>query len=259
MPVEEKNSIGAWVDGDEQAGDEILVPRRHAGAAFAAAALHAIFGQRRALDIAGMGDGDGHILALDQRFVFDFDFGVDQFGLARRGELVADRVEFVRDDLQARGARDAGCRDNPGSPRPAWWLRRRFRRGPARSGAAGADPGSPWPAPRSGGWCRLPPSRWRGSAISATSGPTSLAGQARAINCSRAVAASAAARISCDHFVDIGDGDGQADQDMAAVARLGEFELGAPGDDFLAEGDEGADQLLQIHLHADGPRSAPAC
>ena len=31
--------------GDEQAGDEILVPRRHAGAAFAAAALDAIFGQ----------------------------------------------------------------------------------------------------------------------------------------------------------------------------------------------------------------------
>ena len=52
-----------------------------------------------------------------------------------------------------------------------------------------------------------------------------------------------------DHFVDIGDGHGQADQDMAAVARLGEFELGAAGDDFLAEADEGGQQLLQVHLH----------
>ena len=73
--------------GDEDDGDEILLARRHAGAALAAAALHAIFGERRALDVAGMGDGDGDILALDQRLVFDLDFGVDQFGLARRGEF----------------------------------------------------------------------------------------------------------------------------------------------------------------------------
>ena len=50
-----------------------------------------------------------------------------------------------------------------------------------------------------------------------------------------------------DHFVDIGHGDGQTDQDMGAVARLGEFEARAPGDDFLAEQDEGGDQLLQVH------------
>ena len=47
----------------EQAGDEILVPRRHAGRP-AAASLPPIFGDRSALDIAGMGDGDGDILAL---------------------------------------------------------------------------------------------------------------------------------------------------------------------------------------------------
>ena len=95
MPVEEKNSSRRMGGGDEQAGDEILVPRRHAGAALAAAALHPVFGQRRALDIAGMGDGDGDILALDQRFVFDLDLGVDQLGLARRGEFVADCLQLV--------------------------------------------------------------------------------------------------------------------------------------------------------------------
>ena len=34
-----------------------------------------------------MGDGDGDILALDQRFVLDFDVRVDQFGPARHWEL----------------------------------------------------------------------------------------------------------------------------------------------------------------------------
>ena len=75
--------------GDEDVGDEILFVRRHAGAALAAAALHAVFGERRALDVAAMRDGDGHVLALDQVFVFDLDLGIDDLGLARRGEFVA--------------------------------------------------------------------------------------------------------------------------------------------------------------------------
>ena len=41
-----------------------------------------------------------------------------------------------------------------------------------------------------------------------------------------------------DHLVDIGDRDGEPDQDMGAVARLAEQVLGAPGDHLLAEGDE---------------------
>ena len=42
-----------------------------------------------------------------------------------------------------------------------------------------------------------------------------------------------------DDLVDVGDGDGEADQDVRAVARLAEQELGAPADHLLAEGDEG--------------------
>ena len=38
-----------------------------------------------------------------------------------------------------------------------------------------------------------------------------------------------------DDLVDIGDGDGQTDQDMGAVARLAQQELGAPPDHLLAE------------------------
>ena len=86
--------------GDEDMRDEILFVRRHAGAAFAAAALHAVLGERRALDVAAMRDGDGHVLALDQVFVFDFDVGVDDLGPARRGEFVPDRRQLVLDDRE---------------------------------------------------------------------------------------------------------------------------------------------------------------
>ena len=52
-----------------------------------------------------------------------------------------------------------------------------------------------------------------------------------------------------DHLVDVGDGDGEADQHMGAVARLAEQELRAPRDDFLAEVDEGDEEVLQVqHL-----------
>ena len=79
-------------------GDEIFLVRRHAGAALAAAALHAILGERRALDVAAMRHGNGDVLALDQVFVFDLDFGIDDFGPARRGEFVAHRRELVLHD-----------------------------------------------------------------------------------------------------------------------------------------------------------------
>ena len=52
-----------------------------------------------------------------------------------------------------------------------------------------------------------------------------------------------------DHLVDIGDRDGEAAQDVGALARLVEQELGAPADDLLAELDKGADQVLEVeHL-----------
>ncbi len=48
-----------------------------------------------------------------------------------------------------------------------------------------------------------------------------------------------------DHFVDIGDRDGEADLDMRAVARLGEQMLGAPRHHFLAELEEGDEHVLE--------------
>ena len=49
-----------------------------------------------------------------------------------------------------------------------------------------------------------------------------------------------------DHLVDVGDGDGEADQHVRPVARLVEQELGAAGDHLLAEVGERLDHVLEI-------------
>ena len=69
--------------GDEQPGDEILLAGLHAGAALAAAALRPIGRERHALDVAGVGDGDDHVLALDQVLVLHLAFLVEDDGAAR--------------------------------------------------------------------------------------------------------------------------------------------------------------------------------
>ena len=65
--------------------DEILLARAHAGASGAAAALLAVGGDRRALQVAGMGDGDRHLLVGDQVFELDLlGFVLDDWCGARR-------------------------------------------------------------------------------------------------------------------------------------------------------------------------------
>ena len=107
--------------------------------------------------------------------------------------------------------------------------------------------------------CRPRASAWRGSAISAISGAMSRAGQARAIRASRAARRVGRGADEADHLVDIGDRDGEADLDMGGVARLVEQELGAPGDDLLAEVDEGDQDVLAGSASPAGRRSARSC
>ena len=95
-----------WVLATNSAGDEILFLGRHAGAALAAAALRPVGVERHALDVAGMGDGHHHVLALDQVLVLEVGAALDDLGLARRRELVADRRQLVLDDRRARAARE---------------------------------------------------------------------------------------------------------------------------------------------------------
>ena len=51
---------------DEEVADEVLFARAHADAALAAAALRAVGGDRRPLDVAGVGDRDRHVFVGDQ-------------------------------------------------------------------------------------------------------------------------------------------------------------------------------------------------
>ena len=89
--------------GDEEAGDEILLARLHAGAAFATAPLRAVGRERHALDVTGVRDGHDHVLALDQVLVFHLAFLIEDHGAARRGEVALDGGELVLDDrLDAR-------------------------------------------------------------------------------------------------------------------------------------------------------------
>ena len=92
--------------GDEKLGDEVLVARRHAGAALAATALRPVHGQRHALDIAATADRNDHILALDQVLVLELALDIDDLGPARHGILVFDLGQLLLhdlDDAQARG------------------------------------------------------------------------------------------------------------------------------------------------------------
>ena len=59
--VGEDQNVGVG-GGDEEVFDEIFFAGLHAGASAAAAALHAVGGDRRALHVAGVAEGDGDLL-----------------------------------------------------------------------------------------------------------------------------------------------------------------------------------------------------
>jgi hypothetical protein len=83
---------------DEEAGDEILVPRLHAGPALAAPPLRPVGRKRDALDVAGMGHGHDHVLALDQVLVLDIRVPVENPGLPGVANGIARGAELVLDD-----------------------------------------------------------------------------------------------------------------------------------------------------------------
>ena len=62
---EEHELVGG---GEEEVLDLVFVLHAHAGHAHAAALLLAVGGHRQTLDVAGLGDGDGHLLVGDEVF-----------------------------------------------------------------------------------------------------------------------------------------------------------------------------------------------
>ncbi len=81
--------------------DEILVASLHTGAAAATAALHAVSGDRRALHVAGVTEGNGDLLVGDQIFEDDFRGFVFDAGAALVSVEFFDFFEFF-DDYSAK-------------------------------------------------------------------------------------------------------------------------------------------------------------
>ena len=97
--------------GDEEALHEVLVPGAGARLALAAAPLRAVEGDRVALHVAGVGDGDDHLLLRDQ--VLDRrarSASPCDLGAALVGELLLHLAQLVDDHVQQHLLR------RPGSP-----------------------------------------------------------------------------------------------------------------------------------------------
>ncbi len=84
---------------DDELRDEVFFARLHADAARAAAALLAIDGDGRALEVALVGDGDGDLLVGDEVFELKLGGLVDDLGAALVAVLVANLFEFLDDDV----------------------------------------------------------------------------------------------------------------------------------------------------------------
>ena len=241
---DEERRVGV---GDEEAGDEVLVLGRHAGGALAAAALGAVLGQLRPLDVAALGDGDDHVLALDQVLVVEVALPLDDLGAARHGEELLHLAELVGDDrhdprVRAQDVEEVGDpagellelvgdlldpeRGQPLQPEvedgAGLGLREQIGavlahpvRGVVDQRDVGGDVGG---RPRPGHQ------------------PLARLGR---------VGGGADRR---HHLVDVRDRDGEAAEDVGALAGLPELVRGAAGDHLLAEGDEGCQELPQVEL-----------
>ena len=233
--------------GDEDAGDEILFPRRHAGAALAAAALRPIGGQRHALDVALVAHSDDHVLALDQVLVLDLGVHLEDLGAARGAELRLDGVELVLDDGDDAGAR---AQDGEIVGDLAAELRQLIADLVAAERGQALEPEVEDGAGLILGQAIRP---FRRDLVARVGDKLD---QGDHVLCRPILGHQSLARRSWvgrladqrNDLVDIGDGDGEADEDMGAIARLAQQELGTAADHLLAEIGEGADHVLEVEL-----------
>ena len=96
-----------------QVFDEVVLAGGCADFAAPAAALGAVERERRALDIAAVGDGDEHVFFDDQVFDREVALGLDNLGAARVAEFLFDVFDFRGDER----AHLAFVVEQPGEPR----------------------------------------------------------------------------------------------------------------------------------------------
>src|SRR6266511_3668466 len=219
---------------------------RACGAALAAAPLRAIGRERHALDVAKVRNRDHHVLAVDEIFFLHLAFLVEDDGPSRCGKLLAHGSKLVlHDALNARArAQDVEIvGDLLGELVELGLDLVAAKRGQAlqaqvedRFGLLGRElvsAGRRYLVPRI--------VDQRDHRLDLTRRPVT---RHQRFACHVGVGGSA---NELDHLVDIADGNGEPDQHMGAIARLAEQILGAPRNYLLAEGDEGGEQVLEIH------------
>src|SRR3989440_4831287 len=205
--------------------DEVLEPVVFFGVggddALAAASLPTVRGDREPLDVAGVGHGDDHVLFGDQVLDRELALVGDDLGAALVAEAVRQLRQLLLEDLEAPrlGAEDLlALLDEL-----AEFLELILELGDLEGG----EPGEPHVEDLG----RL------------------LLRQLEALAQGR-VGRGHVLRLTNDlhHLVDVVDGDLQAFENVLAVLRPLQLELGAPRDDRVTVLDEVLEQLLQSHL-----------
>ncbi len=192
-----------------------------------------------------MRHGDDHVLALDQVLVLDAGIPVEDLGPARGGVFGPDFRQLVLDDAHDAGARAQDVEvvgDLVGQPLQLVADLVAAERGqalqPQVEDGAGLGLGQAVGAVLAEPMARIVDQcdQRRDVLGRPVAGHQGLAGRVRIRR----------GPDQPDHLVDVGDRDGETAQDVGPLARLVQEELGAAGDDLLAEVDEGLDQVLEV-------------
>ena len=231
--------------GHEHVGDDVLVLGRHASAALAAPVLRTEGRERSTLDVAIHGHCHDHFIALDQVFIVDSVGSGGNLGHARRGISLADQDQFVLHHAielhPVRQDREIFL------DRQGQFLKLVTDLVPAQRSQA--------MQPQVKDCLHLN----FGQAIGAAFLFGARLNRLDQLDVGGDIANRPFARQQCfarrcrigrptndpHHFIKIGNGNHQTKQDVGPVTCFVQFELGAAGDHFLAEGNEAADDIAQ--------------
>src|SRR5262249_29048366 len=232
--------------GDEQARNEIFLTHLHPAATFATAPLRAIGRERYALDVALVRDSDDHLLARNQVFFFHVTGRFRDHRAAGRRELILYVRELFLDDRLDARTRTQDIEIVGDFSRELVEL---------CLDLIAAERGQTLQAQVEYGFCLLGGKLRRAFRRNFVARIVDQRHHRRDVLGRPVALHQGFARLlrilggtnESDHFVDIGDSDGKPDQDMGAVARLGEQVLGTSRYDLFAKDDEGIEHILQRH------------
>ena len=231
--------------GDKQRRHRIFVLGAHGVAALAAAALRPILGQRHALDPAIAGHGHHHVLALDQILVVDV-LGVEhQFGAALGLEFIGDIVQLgIQHGTQAHTAGQDVEQIGNGIGQFLQFTADFIAAQRGELVEAQIKDGAHLQIRKpDGGRVHVHRAGFDQRQIGANLGRIPITRHQRFTGFGRA----GAGADDAHDFVQVGDRNHQADQQVGPFACLHQFVLRTAGDDLLTELHKGVDDVLHAH------------